>query len=51
MLDLFCQCLRIAARALPVFAMDNQCNEGEIFLDTKILTKSPFLNHLAPSQD
>jgi len=35
---LFCQYLLIAARAFPVFANVNQCNEGETFVEVKNVT-------------
>ena len=45
-LVLSCQYLLIAARAFPVFAIVNQCKDGEALFETMILTKSPFVNTL-----
>ena len=41
---LSCQYLLIAALALPVLVVGIQCNDGELFLDVRILILSPFLN-------
>ena len=41
--SLYCQYLRIAALAFPVFVLVNQCKDGETFFDVIILTTSPYL--------
>ena len=48
-INLSCQYLLIEALALPVFEDDNQCKEGETFVEVKILTISPFLRIVCQS--